>query len=72
MRGHETLRFRLRRHLSYANVMASVAVFAVFGGVSYAAANINGNQIVKGTVGGAKLKNGTITSTSTTAASSTA
>jgi hypothetical protein len=59
----KTLRSRLRRHLSYANVMATIAVFVVFGGVSYAATNINGNQIVKGSVGAGKLKNGTLTST---------
>ena len=59
----KTLRSRLRRHLSYANVMASIAVFVAFGGISYAATNINGNQIVKGSIGAGKLKNGTITST---------
>jgi hypothetical protein len=32
----KALRSRLRRHLSYANVMATIAVFVVFGGVSYA------------------------------------
>ncbi|HYJ21523.1 MAG TPA: hypothetical protein VEW07_05820 [Solirubrobacterales bacterium] len=59
----KTLRSRLRRHLSYANVMASIAVFFALGGISYAAATINGDKIVKGTVGGSKLKNGTLTST---------
>jgi hypothetical protein len=59
----KTLRSRLRRHLSYANVMASIAVFVALGGISYAAATINGSKIIKGTVGGAKLKNGTLTST---------
>lgn len=59
----KTLRSRLRRHLSYANVMASIAVFVALGGISYAATNINGNKIIKGTVGGAKLKSGTLTST---------
>ncbi|HEX5712679.1 MAG TPA: hypothetical protein VFX85_05125 [Solirubrobacterales bacterium] len=53
---------RLPRHLSYANVMASVAVFLALGGVGYAAATINGNKIVKGTIGAGKLKNGTLTS----------
>ncbi len=53
---------RLRRHLSYANVMASIAVFLAFGGVGYAAATINGNSIKKQTIGAGKLKNGTLTS----------
>jgi hypothetical protein len=58
----KTLRSRLRRHLSYANVMASIAVFVAFGGVGYAASTINGNKLVNGTVAGKKLKNGTLTS----------
>jgi hypothetical protein len=58
----KTLR-RLRHHLSYANVMATVAVFVALGGVSYAAATISGNKLIKGTVGAGKLKNGTLTST---------
>lgn len=56
------LRSRLLRHLSYANVMASIAVFAALGGVGYAATSINGNKLVKNSVGAAKLKNGTLTS----------
>lgn len=58
-----TPRSRFRRHLSYANVMASIAVFVALGGGAYAATTINGSKIIKGTVGGAKLKKGTITST---------
>ncbi len=53
---------RLRRHLSYANVMASIAVFVALGGVGYAAATINGNSIVQRTIGAGKLKKGTLTS----------
>jgi hypothetical protein len=56
------LRSRLVRHLSYANVMASVAVFLALGGVGYAASSINGNDIAKRTVGANKLKNATLTS----------
>ena len=56
-----SLRSRLRRHLSYANVMATVAVFLAFGGVSYAAATINGKKIVNHSIGAGKLKNGTLT-----------
>jgi hypothetical protein len=55
-------RSRLRRHLSYANVMASIAVFVALGGISYAATTINGGKIINGTVGAKKLKNGTLTS----------
>jgi hypothetical protein len=58
----KTLRSRLRRHLTYANVMASIAVFVALGGVGYAATTISGNKIIKGTVGAGKLKNGTLTS----------
>jgi hypothetical protein len=56
------LRSRLRRHFTYANLMASIAVFVALGGVSYAATSINGNKIIKQTVGAGKLKNGTLTS----------
>ncbi len=54
--------FRLLRHLSYANLMASIAVFVALGGVGYAATSINGNDITKRTVGANKLKDGTLTS----------
>jgi hypothetical protein len=47
---------RLREKLSYANVMASVAVFLVLGGGAYAAA-----QLKKNSVGTAQLKNGAVT-----------
>ena len=53
-------RSRLRRHLSYANVMASVAVFLALGGVGYAATTINGKTIKQGTIGAGKLKRGTL------------
>jgi len=59
----KTSRSHLCRHFSYANVMASIAVFVALGGVSYAAATVNGGKIVKGTIGAGKLKNGTLTST---------
>jgi hypothetical protein len=57
----KTLRSRLRRHLSYANAMASIAVFVAFGGISYAATTINGNKIIDATLAGKKLKNGALT-----------
>lgn len=59
----KTLRSRLLRHLSFANLVACLALFVALGGVGYAAATINGNAIVKQTIGAGKLKNGTLTST---------
>jgi hypothetical protein len=53
---------RLRRQLSFANVIACVALFVALGGGAYAATNINGNSIVKESIGGGKLKKETITS----------
>jgi hypothetical protein len=53
---------RLARHLSYGNVVATLALFAALGGSAYAATTINGNKIVKHSIGGGKLKNGTLTS----------
>lgn len=55
-----TLVSRLRRQLTYANVMASIAVFLALGGVGYAASSINGKQIVKHTIGAGKLKKKTL------------
>lgn len=52
---------RLRRHLSYANVVASIALFTALGGSAYAASKINGGDIVNQSIAGKKLKNGTIT-----------
>jgi len=57
------LRRRFLRHLSYANLMASIAVFIALGGVGYAATTINGGAIKKQTIGAGKLKKGTLTST---------
>jgi hypothetical protein len=57
---------RLRPHLTYANVMASVAVFVALGGSSYAALKITGGDVENGsltykdlernTLGGARIK----------------
>lgn len=51
----------LRTHLNPASLIAMVALFAALGGVSYAAATIDGKDIKNGTVTGKKLKKGTIT-----------
>jgi len=53
---------RSLRHLSFANLLACMALFVALGGVGYAAATINGNAIKKQTIGAGKLKKGTLTS----------
>src|SRR5687768_792872 len=40
----------LRRHLSYANVMATVAVFIALGGSSYAIVRVGSNEIADGSL----------------------
>ena len=56
---------RLRRHLTYANVMATLAVFMVLGGTSYAAVKLSRGQVktkhlANGSVTSAKVKNGSL------------
>lgn len=54
---------RLARHLSFANVVACMALFVALGGGAYAATSkINGNSIKQESIGGGKLKKETITS----------
>jgi hypothetical protein len=48
---------RLRSHLTYANVVATLALFIALGGSSYAAL-----QLPKGSVGGKQLKKNAVTS----------
>lgn len=57
---------RLRAHLSYANVMATFAVFLALGGVGYAAVRLPRNsvgtrQIRKAAVSAAKIRTGAVT-----------
>jgi len=47
---------RFRRHLNYANVMATIAVFIALGGSSYAALNITGRDIKDGSLTQRELK----------------
>jgi formylglycine-generating enzyme required for sulfatase activity len=47
---------QLRSQLTYANVMATVAVFVALGGSAYAAATINGKNLKDRSVAGKKLK----------------
>ena len=52
---------RLRKRLSYANVMSTLAVFIALGGSSYAAVTINGTSIKNHTITGTKLHHNTLT-----------
>ena len=57
----------LRSHLSYANVMATIAVFVALGGTSYAVAklprnSVSAKQIRQGAVGKSELRNRAIRS----------
>ena len=45
------------RRISYANVMATLAVFIALGGTSYAALRITGHNIKNGTITGRDIKN---------------
>lgn len=51
---------KFRSHLSYANVMATIAVFVSLGGTGYAAARLNGKLIKNGTIAGKKMKKNTL------------
>jgi hypothetical protein len=50
----------LRRHFSYANVMATLAVFIALGGSSYAALNLTGRDIRDGSLTHRELKRNTL------------
>ena len=50
----------IREHLTYANVMATLAFFVAIGGTTLAATKIDGGTIEKGTIPGKALKNSTI------------
>ena len=52
---------KLRTHLNPASLIATVALFAALGGVSYAAATIDGKNIKSKTIAGKKLKDKTVT-----------
>jgi len=53
---------RLRRHLTFANVMASLALFVALGGSGVAAFTIGSGQIRDGAVTSAKIHDGAVTS----------
>ena len=50
----------MRRHLSYANVMATIAVFVALGGSSYAAMKITGNDVRDESLTGADIKDNSL------------
>jgi hypothetical protein len=52
---------KLRHHLTYANVMATVAVCIALGGSSYAALTIPGSDIKNRSIAGKKMKRNTLT-----------
>ena len=52
---------RLRKRLTYANVMSTLAVFIALGGSSYAALTINGATIKNRSIAGKKLRPNTLT-----------
>lgn len=52
------MRQRLKQHVTYANVMATVAVFVALGGTGYAAVKIDGKSIRDHSIAGKKLKKG--------------
>jgi hypothetical protein len=51
---------RLRRNFTYANVMATLAVFIALGGSSYAALNLTGRDIEDGSLTHRELKRNTL------------
>src|SRR5688500_3041859 len=50
----------MRRHLSYANVIGSIALFLALGGSSYAAIRITGSDVVNNSLTGIDIKNGSL------------
>src|SRR3954468_8932423 len=48
---------RFRSQLTYANVMATIAVFVALGGTSYAALRVTGKNVPKNALTGADIKN---------------
>ena len=53
--------YRLRKRLTYANVMSTLAVFIALGGSSYAAYTINGATIKNRSIAGKKVRHNTLT-----------
>jgi hypothetical protein len=51
---------RLRSHLSYANVTATLALFVALGGTSYAALSITGRDVQDGSLTGIDIRDGSL------------
>jgi hypothetical protein len=47
----------IRRRVSYANVVATLALFVALGGSSYAALSVTGKQVKNGSLTGKDVKN---------------
>ena len=52
---------RIRRHLTYANVVSSLCLFVLLGGSAYAAAKITGKNVKNGSLTGRDVKNNSLT-----------
>lgn len=52
----------LLRHITYANVMSTLAVFLLLGGTAFAAGMISGSRLKNYSVSGKKLKSGSVSS----------
>ena len=52
---------KFRTHMTYSNVMATLAVFAVLGGTAYAAKKISGSTIKANSISGVRMKDDTLT-----------
>jgi hypothetical protein len=52
---------KLQSHLTYANVMATLAVVMVLGGTAYAAKKLSGSNIKAKSISNVRLKNDTLT-----------
>jgi hypothetical protein len=52
----------MRSHLSYSNVMATIAVFIALGGTSYAAIKVTGKNVKDATLTGKDVANSSLTS----------
>jgi hypothetical protein len=51
---------RLRRHISYANVMATIAVFIALGGTSYAVLHIGSEDVADNSLRSRDIRNNTV------------
>ena len=52
---------KLRRRLTYANVMSTLAVFIAFGGSSYAVTQIGSQDIANNSIRGEDVRNRSLT-----------